>query len=389
MSNSKAIDLSKYDLYELLNVPRLSSEKLVKKAYRKQALKLHPDKNPNNPKAAEQFQLLQKAFELLSDPVQKDEYDRVIKAKEQAEQKRREMDAVRKRFADKLVADEAKVKKQKEEEDAFKLQEELIKQARLNAEREREAEEERDRLKRKLMKESKMKDGDNEGGYNVKVKWKPSPGHGYDEKKLKAIFSKYGAVRELILPANKKGLCLVQYAKQCQAVTSLDEAGLPSCPMKVTLMFQVQPEHVDDFDSFEQLVLKNMQNMSGSSKNNNTEKNNNNNNDDDDDNCNNHLQDGSLNMNTNDSRNHKNKCNNNSFANDAKCHHTCNDYNVKNSNRLNDSSTNHGHQTPPTSSSTSSRKVDRGRESVLEMEMRRQEERRKIIEQMMQDDLNN
>ncbi|ESO04278.1 hypothetical protein HELRODRAFT_79147, partial [Helobdella robusta] len=82
MSKSNSIDLKKYDLYELLDVPQLSSEDLVKKAYKKQALKLHPDKNPNNPKAVEQFQLLQKVYEFLLDPIKKNEYDNVIRARE-------------------------------------------------------------------------------------------------------------------------------------------------------------------------------------------------------------------------------------------------------------------------------------------------------------------
>ncbi|ESO04162.1 hypothetical protein HELRODRAFT_124201, partial [Helobdella robusta] len=221
------------DLYELLDVPQLSCEDLVKKAYKKQALKLHPDKNPNNSKAVEQFQLLQKVYEFFLDPIKKNEYDSVIRAREQAEKKKKEMDVNRKRFAEKLIADEARAKKQRLEEDVFKQQEELRKRAELKAEMEREAVEERERLKRKQMKESKMREDENNGGYNVKIKWKLSQDYDYDENVLRKIFSRYGVVKELIFSGNKKGLCLVQYSGQEQALASLDEVGLPSCPLKV------------------------------------------------------------------------------------------------------------------------------------------------------------
>ncbi|GFV32264.1 dnaJ subfamily C member 17 [Trichonephila clavipes] len=60
-------DLMKIDLYELLNISIKAEEKEIKKAYRKKALSCHPDKNPDNPKAAELFQQLSKALEVLTD----------------------------------------------------------------------------------------------------------------------------------------------------------------------------------------------------------------------------------------------------------------------------------------------------------------------------------
>lgn len=54
----KTADLMKMDLYGLLEILSDASDKDIKSAYRKKALKCHPDKNPDNPKAAHLFQQL-------------------------------------------------------------------------------------------------------------------------------------------------------------------------------------------------------------------------------------------------------------------------------------------------------------------------------------------
>jgi molecular chaperone DnaJ len=67
--------MSKRDYYEVLGVNRDASEDDIKKAYRKLAMKHHPDRNPDNPKAEEHFKEAKEAYEMLSDPAKRSAYD--------------------------------------------------------------------------------------------------------------------------------------------------------------------------------------------------------------------------------------------------------------------------------------------------------------------------
>src|ERR1700756_3633168 len=67
---------NKRDYYEVLGVGRSATAEEVKRAYRKLAVKFHPDKNPDDPHAEEKFKELGEAYDVLMDPDKRAAYDR-------------------------------------------------------------------------------------------------------------------------------------------------------------------------------------------------------------------------------------------------------------------------------------------------------------------------
>src|SRR5258706_7459086 len=67
--------MAKRDYYEVLGVNRDAPEDDLKKAYRKLAMKWHPDRNPENPKAEDHFKEAKEAYEVLCEPQKRAAYD--------------------------------------------------------------------------------------------------------------------------------------------------------------------------------------------------------------------------------------------------------------------------------------------------------------------------
>jgi len=68
--------VSKPDYYETLGVSKTATKEELKKAYRKLAQQCHPDKNPDDKKAEDQFKMVSEAYEVLSDAERRAQYDR-------------------------------------------------------------------------------------------------------------------------------------------------------------------------------------------------------------------------------------------------------------------------------------------------------------------------
>lgn len=108
---------SSHDFYALLGVESTCADSELRRAYRKTALKYHPDKvGANDQGAVEKFHLLQIAYDVLSDATTKELYDQVRRAREEKEKRRAEFKGQRKAMMEELEKRESGAFKRKRDE---------------------------------------------------------------------------------------------------------------------------------------------------------------------------------------------------------------------------------------------------------------------------------
>ncbi|XP_012265288.2 dnaJ homolog subfamily C member 17 isoform X1 [Athalia rosae] len=223
-------NLMDQDLYELIGTVSTATIKEIKTAYRKTALSCHPDKNPDNPKAAELFHQLSSALEILTDESARAAYDKVLNAKHQAKLRTKQLDSKRKKLKEDLEArEEAYRNSQKHgdvKSDEQKLQAEIERLRKVGS---KQVEEEIAFVRQQVMEElHKMRasDRDSESSdpneHRLKIKWAATENDlkngGYDYNTLHRILSKYGDIAILVVSSNKTGRALVEYTSKDAAV---------------------------------------------------------------------------------------------------------------------------------------------------------------------------
>ena len=218
---------SEHDFYELLNITFETSETDIRRAYRKAALKYHPDKNAGKPEVVEKFHLLQIAYDVLSDPTVKALYDNARRARQDKVERDQAFQGKRKQMKDDLERRESGFfKRKRDEEDAQdKFERELRRLADDGQRRRREMQE---TVSRDKLEEEERLDRERNGeavSHNtplgsppqaahgtvseihrtVKVRWaREGSGETIDKDRLIDMFKTFGPVENAFLLKDKK-----------------------------------------------------------------------------------------------------------------------------------------------------------------------------------------
>ncbi|KAM4541712.1 dnaJ homolog subfamily C member 17 [Odontesthes bonariensis] len=260
--SGKAKEILQMDLYGLLGIESSATSKEIKKAYRQKALTCHPDKNPDNPKAAELFHQLSQALEVLADAAARAAYDKICAAKKQAEERNRKLDDKRKKIKLDLETRERQAESQSQDEWQITrtLEEEI---ARLREEGSRQLEEEQRLIREQIQREreEQQKTGNYTQTYpgvercsksnatpKLKLKWKCKKDDdlngGYSQDILSKLLQKYGDVLNVIVSTKKKGSAVVEFASVKAAELAVkNESGLSGNPLKISWL-EREPEVV-------------------------------------------------------------------------------------------------------------------------------------------------
>lgn len=251
--------MSDTDFYTLLGITLETSQRDIDRAWRRTALKYHPDKVGNDPVAKEKFHLAQIGYDLLSDPTVKALYDSTRNARLQRERKHELLKGRRRTMADDLLARERGVKRSRVEEegDEEKLEREI---QRLAEDGKRRRKEREDALRKDIQQEAEQtsvreqdfqstdgraptsQTGVSEIDRTVRIRWpqegQPIETSSIGQDRIVRLFSRFGKIEsaDLLNPKllksgknkkhNKKQLmvtCMVQYASVVGAHAAVED----------------------------------------------------------------------------------------------------------------------------------------------------------------------
>jgi len=219
---------SDQDFYALLGegIHEGSTEKEISRAYRRSALKHHPDQNPNDPNAVSRFHTLQIAYDVLSDPAARAAYDEARRAREARKRQNEMLEGRRRAMKEDLERRESGAFKRKRDE--MEAEERLEQELRRLAEDGRRRRKEREEaLKKEHAAEmQKSGDGDEEAAKaptfhqdrpsagetgvpeinrTVKVRWpREGIGLGLDKQQLENLFGNFGKVEDTLVLKDRK-----------------------------------------------------------------------------------------------------------------------------------------------------------------------------------------
>lgn len=241
------VDVKKFselDLYKLIGVEHTATENEIRKSYRKKALECHPDKNPDNPKAAELFHQLQDALSILSDKSARAAYDRILKAKKENELRSKLLDSKRQKLKADLEARERDAANRKFSSYGDKTPEEIFKMEleRVMKENKKIVEEETKIINEQLSKSRQIPlttpSTWDSSKYRIKIKWKAEKDDksngGYNTENLTRFLNKYGDITALLISSKKPGSAMVEFKNQDAAEMAVSyEKGLANNPIKL------------------------------------------------------------------------------------------------------------------------------------------------------------